>query len=1846
MKISHDRRSRSLSEGRNNALIPVSFWIVTCTLLIFSPLCSHVTAQNYLTSTGVSSFSAPYPAEMGTVDAASGNLHLEIPLGSFPQRGGSPSLVPRIIYDSHIWTLPTDGTSHVWTPTEFVFALPFGTWSFDEGGSQGIWGGPRTGQGCNDDYVSWDQSGVQHWFNIPGTWNGSQCSGGTAYAADSSGFQLRQTAWGSGVTAHVSLYAPDGTEVYSSDLDKVGIAAKDSNGNYLGLTVAGSPEFPGAWDPVIDTVGRKVVDTVNGNPTILRVLNAQGGTSTYVVNLDNVPVKTNFGQSGIAECTTNCIVEVITSIALPDGTSFSFLYDCDSSSGHAACNSPAGQSAYYGLLTSMTMPTGATVTYGYSNFKDAIGNVGRWLTSKYTSGQQWSLYPSVTSSTTQQVTVAKPDASQDVIAFTVDASGGTWPTQITSYDAYGATLLSTVKNTWDFSVACTLNLCGGRGHQDVRKLSTSTTLPVPGGSITKQTTYSYDSPQKGNVTAIKEWRYQAGTAPVFSSTPDRATYNTYATIGTNNNINRPLTRTVCNNVGTDADCPGGGSKVDRTVVTYDAYGSNGSQALSSVTGVVNHDDTAFGSSYTTRGNPTQVSRWINGTTYLTSAMSYDTTGQVVRVLDPNQNPKTYSYADVFYDDTGTNPPATHAGAPKTNAYATSVTDAIGTSSMGYYYATGQPALATDYDAVTTYSHYADLFNRPTEIDYPIGWVLNQYHIPVQGQTQIDSYLAVSDTKASASCVSCAHTQVVQDSLGRITTQSLLNNPAGPVHIYTTYDKLDRPGTISHLNFGSSDPNNVLESSRYDGLGRSLGVVHPDGQSVRVAYGASVQSAGGLGTQQGSSSTYGVGFPIVTTDEGGKQKQEWVDGFGRVIEVDEPGTGLNNGATTVTVNGTEEMYTYYPCGYSFCPTTGYDSGYVSVTVNGFTSTAGYSQGSTDSSVASALVTGFTSANSPVTATIMTGTCCTVLLQTKTPAATMPSFSTAAATYVPQYVSGPSFWPTPSSGTFTPQITNAAATFYTYDVRGLLTGVTEGTQTRTFKYDGLSRLTQEITPEGGTVTLSYVTASGALCSGNPSNPCTRIAPAPNQTGIATVTTTYAYNAANQLTSQAHSDTTGTETYNYGTNPAAFNVGRVTKMIDPSGSEGYTYDKIGRITTINKVVGSTTYSTKYAYNSGSQVTKLTYPSGRVVQYSYDNVGHLCLVAAATTNCTTSTTPYVTLPSASYDAGGRPLNATFGNGVVLTVAYTPGTSEMASLGYGKGTTQALKLNYYFQNDATNCPNGSATGNNTQIQCITDISSGAGDAGRSLAYTYDPLGRLLTAKTTGSSQYPAWGLAWTYDRYGNRTAQTVTAGSAFSSSFTINPSNNRITSPAFTYDGAGNVIAEPAPLSVQYTYDGEGCNTGYTGSASSASYTCDANHLRVKKVVTGTNAVTTVSIYSHGRIIAEYDNGAAVASPTREYLYAHNLLATVTGSTGGAGGTIIYQHRDHRSPRLYTDLNGNTVGEQATFPFGEPWYSNNTTSNWVFSTYERDKESGNDYALARSYASTQGRFLSPDPLKGRAGNPQSWNRYSYSLNDPINLDDPSGQGFWEDLFFAIADVFVAIFAPQALPDVVMSEAATSAGQVIIPNWWVYDAALSLKYGVATWIAWYGKDPPPAGSVAVPATDSNGQPTLLAQEGDIEDPEIERTEANTEVQWGTALEPVEPEPEPPASWSENSPVGVPIYNPFNGPLDYARVGKYFHWYYPRTLEKSEVFYRNWGGKSTLEGGPDGQWLSLFPQTGISARIDLAIGSWNTLENLDAVEVPAGSTVYIGPAAYQPGMNGFLLGGGIQVFVPSYCPVNP
>ena len=86
--------------------------------------------------------------------------------------------------------------------------------------------------------------------------------------------------------------------------------------------------------------------------------------------------------------------------------------------------------------------------------------------------------------------------------------------------------------------------------------------------------------------------------------------------------------------------------------------------------------------------------------------------------------------------------------------------------------------------------------------------------------------------------------------------------------------------------------------------------------------------------------------------------------------------------------------------------------------------------------------------------------------------------------------------------------------------------------------------------------------------------------------------------------------------------------------------------------------------------------------------------------------------------------------------------------------------------------------------------------------------------------------------------------------------------------------------------------------------------------------------------------------------------------------------------------------GQVLTATLGNPQPGDGTNMRYKFTGKERDTESGLDYFGARYYASSMGRFMSPDPSGlafANPANPQSLNLYSYALNNPLVNIDPTG---------------------------------------------------------------------------------------------------------------------------------------------------------------------------------------------------------------------------------------------------------------
>jgi RHS repeat-associated protein len=215
-----------------------------------------------------------------------------------------------------------------------------------------------------------------------------------------------------------------------------------------------------------------------------------------------------------------------------------------------------------------------------------------------------------------------------------------------------------------------------------------------------------------------------------------------------------------------------------------------------------------------------------------------------------------------------------------------------------------------------------------------------------------------------------------------------------------------------------------------------------------------------------------------------------------------------------------------------------------------------------------------------------------------------------------------------------------------------------------------------------------------------------------------------------------------------------------------------------------------------------------------------------------------------------------------------------------------------------------------------------------------------------------------------------------------IDTSNNRFSAnQGYDYDQSGNVTKDATDK--RFAYDAENKQTSFGTNGSSTnggSYFYDGDGRRVKKVV-GTE--TTIFVYNaSGQLVAEY---TTTAPPTI--------------------GTISYLTTDTLgSPRINTNASGQVTARHDYMPFGEEiiGLGNRTSTNGYqadnirqkFTGYLRDEETNLDFAQARYYCSALGRFISVDPLfeSAKPHNPQTWNRYSYVLNNPLYYVDPTGE--------------------------------------------------------------------------------------------------------------------------------------------------------------------------------------------------------------------------------------------------------------
>ncbi len=1086
---------------------------------------------------------------------------------------------------------------------------------------------------------------------------------------------------------------------------------------------------------------------------------------------------------------------------------------------------------------------------------------------------------------------------------------------------------------------------GDNPDNDARITETvMTLLDVSPNQVSRQS-FGYDA--YNNKTEISEYDYGAGSPSVLI----RRTHTDYITggydtiSGGTNNPNPSTTIHIRSLPMLQQVFDSGGVLRAQTDYEYDGNPLGGLENYSgaNIPGLVGRDGLTQAQGYNpagdlARGNPTKVTRWLLASigpvtqdTPLYSYSRYDVLGNVVKVRDSNGNDTTLNYSDSFSSSFTAN----------TFAFLTSTASPTPGTAYGggvplinssiYDFQSGKATSTTDPNGKVTSVEYNDSLDRLTKIIRPSGGGDTTYQY---GDVIGNLYLRTL-TKQSAS-VSLEDYSTF-DGLGRAKRSAHFEGQSGYSVGETQYDALGRVNQVSNPFFATSysaGAGSAWTTTAYDSLSRVTRVTTPDGAHVDTAY---------------------LGNKVTVTDQAGKSRSSITDGLGRLTQVNEDPNGALNYQTN---------YTYDVLGNLIRVRQG----------------------------------GFPTSNSP------------------DPTVQFRRFyydSLSRLIYAnnPEQDATIAFNPPNEAGTMWTMK-------YVYDNNGNLTSRTDARiVTATYGYDALNRNTTVSYSDGTAAVSRYYDIS--------------------TTGDGGGTFTNGKGRLRRVDSL---------NLNPGTTQHAY-----SRMVIDG------YDALGRLTSQKQGLGNssdnyTYYLASRTYDLASHVLTQTYPSFSNVTYSYNSAGRLINFDGSLAN-----SGYVDFASEfKYNEAGQMTRETFGT-TGTTIYHGIGYNNRfqmveANVGNDFADSQSWtrgRLRFFYSDQAitTDNPyydgagvNGPAANNGNVLRqehrVPTSVTSGAGNAPSVINsyaipmrddYTYDSINRLAQVKgyqqPQGSSTFTQiYQQTYTYDKFGNRKLylntndpSETTWGTGINGTF-----SNQIWEPdkktnrlvGVTYDPTGNMIKDVYSARADTkVYDAENRMTKSVGGGNTNYYVYDGDGKRVRRIVGGSGGGEYWQVYGiDGELLAEYKLVSGSPVLQKEYGYRNGQLLVI-----GEPGLVKWLIADHLgTPRIIVDSTGVLAGvtRHDYLPFGEELmvgmgngsirtgtggmgYAADTVRQ-KFVENERDTETGLDFFGARYFAPTQGRFTSGDPLlaSGRTVQPQSWNRYTYALNNPLRYIDPDGEDY------------------------------------------------------------------------------------------------------------------------------------------------------------------------------------------------------------------------------------------------------------
>jgi RHS repeat-associated protein len=426
----------------------------------------------------------------------------------------------------------------------------------------------------------------------------------------------------------------------------------------------------------------------------------------------------------------------------------------------------------------------------------------------------------------------------------------------------------------------------------------------------------------------------------------------------------------------------------------------------------------------------------------------------------------------------------------------------------------------------------------------------------------------------------------------------------------------------------------------------------------------------------------------------------------------------------------------------------------------------------------------------------------------------------------------------------------------------------------------------------------------------------------------------------------------------------IGRRTQMRDGSGLTAWQYDTRGRLVAeTKKIVGVGTFFTEWAYDSADRVTQMHYPGGSAGQtgekvvYDYYTQGALKRLIGDS--------EYV--HNLAYDATGRIVSRVLGPQLMETsfeyYDWTVMGGRLALLATKRLVDAAILQELEYGYDLV--------GN---VDWINDLVAGLP---QQQDFAYDDLNRLLSATVTGG-QDGLYDDDYTYNPVTGNLASKAGVNYFYDDASHPHAVTELGSGWFYSYDANGNLITRQGDSeNATLTYDAENRLVEVMGNAW-AQFVYDGDGNRVLATVDG---VTTVYAGDHYEI--ELETGTV-----RKYYSAGGVRVAMK-----QGDILYYLLPDHLgSTALTVDEFGNKAAELRYKAWGEARYSEGTTPTTFRYTGQRQEESlGLYYYRARWYDPALGRFIQADTIVPEPGNPQALDRYAYVHNNPLKFVDPTG---------------------------------------------------------------------------------------------------------------------------------------------------------------------------------------------------------------------------------------------------------------